>query len=83
MGVGADSGLEKLGIFVKSLNPQGVIARDGRYVFFLTNLSRYVSCLFFRIQIGDQIIEVDDHSLVGVTHTHATSVLKATSGLVR
>jgi len=36
-----------------------------------------------RIQVGDQIIEVDDHSLVGVTHIYATNVLKNTSGLVK
>jgi C-terminal processing protease CtpA/Prc len=35
------------------------------------------------IKIGDQIIEVDNQSLVGVTHTHATNVLKATSGVVK
>lgn len=65
MGVGADSGLEKLGIFVKALNPQGLIARDGR------------------IAVGDQIIEVNDNYMVGVTHQFATNILKTTTGLIR
>ena len=64
LGAGAELRLEKLGIFVKSVTPGGVAAKDGR------------------VKEGDQIIEVNGQSLVGVTQTHAATVLRAALGTV-
>lgn len=91
MGVGADQGLEKLGIFVKSVTAGGATHKDGRYnqpsISFTGGSAwfRWFNFVFVchRIRVNDQIVEVDGVSLVGVSQLFAATVLKNTSGLVK
>nr|CAD7571359.1 unnamed protein product [Timema californicum] len=85
MGVGADAGLEKLGIFVKTITDQGAAAKDSRIqVTIRPRVQTQVQFLDSSAYlVNDQIIEVDGKSLVGVTQAYAASVLRNTCGLVK
>jgi len=92
--VGADQGLEKLGIFVKTVTEGGATQKDGRYISAPVSCSWELSSVLttrdfsfvsvcVRIHVNDQIVEVDGVRLVGVSQLFAATVLKNTSGLVK
>ena len=56
-----------------------VILSTGKYLIIMIIAQSFNS----RIQVNDQIIEVDGISLVGVTQQFAAQTLKNTSGIVR
>lgn len=96
MGVGADKGMEKLGIFIKTIIGGGAADKDGRcsspslscamsVCWGLESTQRFLHLLLFvcRIQMNDQILEVDGVSLIGVSQLFAATALKNTSGHVK
>ena len=82
MGVGADAGLEKLGIFIKTITPGGAADRDGRIRVNDQIIEVIPLLLTCSPSIFTPSVQVDSASLVGVTQAYAASVLRNTSGLV-
>merc|ERR1719422_102530 len=82
MGVGADAGLEKLGIFIIGMGVGADAGLEKLGIFIKTITPNGAADRDGRIRVNDQIIEVDSASLVGVTQAYAASVLRNTSGLV-
>lgn len=91
MGVGADKGMEKLGIFIKTIMEGGAADKDGRCSFFRhecpvgigKDTDFFIFLTLCRIQVNDQILEVDGVSLIGVSQLFAATALKNTSGHVK
>lgn len=84
MGVGADAGLEKLGIYFLLTYKVSIIQQKILLgIFVKTITANGAASKDGRIKVNDQIIEVDGKSLVGVTQAYAASVLRNTSGLVK
>ena len=76
MGIGADSGVEKLGIYVKKVFPGQAAEKVGKYFIKVIITGRLNDVL--GIQMADQIVEVDGVSLVGVSHSFAADTLRST-----
>ena len=76
MGIGADSGVEKLGIYVKKVFPGQAAEKVGKYFIKVIITGRLNN--FLGIQMADQIVEVDGVSLVGVSHSFAADTLRST-----
>ena len=86
MGIGADSGVEKLGIYVKKALFKILFFQNQfwsfSYLFHILNWKKVFpgqAAEKVGIQMADQIVEVDGISLVGVSHSFAADTLRSTS----
>lgn len=82
------------GVFISKINSSGAAYRDGRLkVGFLCVLLgmillpifhiRILKMLLFSLKVGKRVLEVDEHSLLGVTHEEAVSIMRSAGPTIR
>lgn len=76
---GKDSAKGNIGIYVKTIIPNGQAALDGTLL--AGEIFMKISCIFKIIKkklfLGDEIISINDHSLQGMSHAETISLFKS------
>ena len=75
--LGARRATNKSGIYIKQLLDEGLAQRDGRLKVRTVPLSPQFFLFLFLSQVGDQLLTINDETVLGISREHAVNLLRS------